>query len=81
MIDRVEKTTQNKLCRHTINSWWPLKGHMYLKVQSCKLYKNRYIIAPTQLTNTEMFAFISVLVLMLLNRKILFINRKDNRNC
>ena len=52
-----------------------------LKVQSCKLYENKYVITPTQITNTEIFAFIAVLVFKLLSRKILFINRKDNRNC
>ena len=39
------------------------------------------MIAATQITNTENFAFIAVLVLKLLSCKILFINRKDNRNC
>ena len=39
------------------------------------------MIASTQKTNTEIFAFIAVLVLRLLSRKVLFINRKDNRNC
>ena len=39
------------------------------------------MIAPTQITNPEIFAFIAVLVVRLLSRKILFINRKDNRNC
>ena len=52
-----------------------------LKVQSCKLYNNKYKIASTQITNTEIFAFIAVLVFKLLSRKVLFINRKDNRNC
>ena len=37
--------------------------------------------ASTQITNTETFAFIAVLVFKLLSRKVLFINRKDNRNC
>ena len=41
----------------------------------------RYMIASTQITNTEMFAFIAVLVFKLLSRKPMFINRKDNRNC
>ena len=53
----------------------------YLKVQSCKLYNNKYMISSTQITNTEIFAFITVLVFKLLSRKDLFINRKDNRNC
>ena len=52
-----------------------------LKVQSCKLCNNKYMIASTQITNTEIFAFIAVLVFMLLSRKVLFINRKHNRNC
>ena len=37
--------------------------------------------ALTQITNTENFAFTAVLVFKLLSRKVLFINRKDNRNC
>ena len=31
-----------------------------LKVQSCKLYNNKYMIASTQITNAETFAFIAV---------------------
>ena len=38
------------------------------------------MIASTQITNTEILAFIIVLVFKLLRRKVLFINRKDNRN-
>ena len=38
------------------------------------------MIASTQITNAETFAFITVLVFKLLNGKVLFINRKDNRN-
>ena len=34
------------------------------------------MIASTQLTNTEFFRFIAVLVFKLLSRKVLFINRK-----
>ena len=52
-----------------------------LKVQSCKLYNNKYIIHSTQITNTEIFAFIAVLVFKLLGRQILFINEKNFRNC
>ena len=33
-----------------------------LKVESCKLYNNKNTIASTQITNTEVFAFIAVLV-------------------
>ena len=35
----------------------------------------------TQITNTEIFTFIAVLVFKLLSRNVLFINWKDNRNC
>ena len=58
-----------------------LKCLSVLKIQSCKLYNNKYMIAPTQRTNTEIFAFTSLLVFKLLSRKVLFINKKDNRNC
>ena len=37
------------------------------------------MIASTQTTNTEIFAFIAVVIFKLLSRKV--INRKDNRNC
>ena len=50
-----------------------------LKVQWCKLYDNKYMIASTQIANTEIFAYIAVLVFKLLSRKVLFINRKDNK--
>ena len=40
---------------------------------------NIYIIASTQIKNTEIFAFIAVLISTLLSRKVLFMNRKDSR--
>ena len=52
-----------------------------LKVCSCELYNSRYMITSTQVTNTEIFAFIAVLVFKLWSHKMLFINRKDSRNC
>ena len=52
-----------------------------LKLLSFKLYNNKYTIASTQITNTEIFTFIDVLVFKLLSCKVLFINRKNNRNC
>ena len=52
-----------------------------LKVQSYKLYNSKYVIASMQIRNTEIFAFIAVVVFMLLGRKVFFVNRKDNRNC
>ena len=39
------------------------------------------MIALTQITNIEIFAFIVGLVFKLLSRKVLLINKKDNRNC
>ena len=42
-----------------------------LKVQSHKLYSYKYMIASTQITNTELFAFIAGLVFKLLSRKVL----------
>ena len=53
----------------------------HLKVLSCNLYNNKYMITSTQITNTEIFAFIAVLVFKLMSRKVLYINRNDNRNC
>ena len=35
--------------------------------------------ASTQIRNTEIFAFVAFLVFKLLSRKVLLINRKDNR--
>ena len=39
------------------------------------------MIASTQVTNNEIFAFMAVQVFKLLRRKVLFIIRKDNRKC
>ena len=39
------------------------------------------MIASTQIKSKEIVAFIAVLVFKLMSRKVLFINRKDNRNC
>ena len=52
-----------------------------LKLQSHKLYTNKYMIVSTQITNTDIFPFIAVLVFDLFSLKVLFIHRKDNRNC
>ena len=53
---------------------------LYVKVQSCKLYNNKYMIASTKITNTDIFAFIALLVFKLLSHNVLFIS-KDNINC
>ena len=39
------------------------------------------MITSAQITNTEIFTFVAVLDFKLLMRKVLFINRKDDRNC
>ena len=39
------------------------------------------MIASTQITVIEIFAFMAILLFVLLSRKFLFINIKDNRNC
>ena len=52
-----------------------------LEAQPCKLCNKKYMIAPTKITNTEIFAFTAVLVFKLFSRIVLFINIKDNRNC
>ena len=38
------------------------------------------MVSSTQITNTEIFALIAVVVFKLFSRKVLFVNRKDNRN-
>ena len=38
------------------------------------------MIASTQMINTEIFAFIAVLVFKLMIRKVVFMSRKNNRN-
>ena len=55
-------------------------GKIYL-YKAQKTCNNKHTIALTQITNTETFTFIAVLVFKLLNRKVLFIKKKDNRNC
>ena len=57
-----------------------LSRNEHLKIQSCKLNNNKYMIASTQIANTESFAFTAVPVFKLLSRNFLFIN-KDSRNC
>ena len=39
------------------------------------------MIPLTQITDTEIFAFIAVLVFKLFSHKVLLINKRDNRNC
>ena len=57
-----------------------------LKVQLCKIHDNKYMIASTQtlkfpqINNIAISAFKAILVFKLLSRKVLFINRTENRN-
>ena len=53
---------------------------IYLKVQSCKSYNDKCMVVSAQISNTDVFAFIAILVFNSLSRKVLFINRKENRN-
>ena len=50
-----------------------------LKVQSFKLNSSKFMIVSTQITNTEIFAFIVVLVFKLLRLNVLFINIKRQK--
>ena len=54
---------------------------IYLKVQLCKIYNNKYKVVSTQILNTKIFAFIAIPVFNSLSRNVLLINRKDYRNC
>ena len=39
------------------------------------------MVASTEITDTETFAFTAVLPFKSLSRKVLFINRKENKSC
>ena len=41
----------------------------------------KYAVALKQLTNTEVYAFMSVLVFKLQSREVLLINKKESKNC
>ena len=51
-----------------------IKIHFHWRAQSL-------MIASTLITNAEVFAFIAALFFKLVNRKVLFRNIKDIRNC
>ena len=42
-------------------------SNFLLKAQSCKLYNSKHMITLTQITNTDIFAFIAILVFKLLS--------------
>ena len=80
LILPLEDLGKHKILYQLLTYYYPLLKPV-LKVQSYKLYNNQYMVASTQITNTEIFAIIAVLFFKLLGRKVLLINRKDNRNC
>ena len=55
---------------------FPLCLYNILKVHLCKLCNKKYMITSAQITNIEIFAFITVLVFELLSRICLLINKK-----
>ena len=54
---------------------------MVLNLEYITMTNKKCMIASSQITITEIFAFIAVVVFKLLSRTFLFINRKDNINC
>ena len=53
----------------------------FIKIQSCDLYNNKYMIASIQITHNEVFTSIAVEAFKLVGNRVLFIDKKDNRNC
>ena len=88
------KLISNKVHYRYLTGSQKFRAWTYLKLQSCELYNNKYMIDLTQITNTdifafiavlffsvfEVFAFIAVLFFQFLTRKV-FYKVKDNRNC
>ena len=64
---------QRSTCRCKISKF---SLFFILKVHSCKLYNNKFMILSTQITNTVIFAFIAVLVFKLFSRKVFFYKQK-----
>ena len=52
----------------------------FIKIQSCDLYNNKYMIASIQITHNEVFTSIAVEAFKLVGNRVLFIDKKDNRN-
>ena len=59
--------------------------YIYIYIYNYILYIIIYIIYANYIIENicllQIFAFVTVLVFKLLNREVLFINRKGNRNC
>ena len=58
------------------DSYFCVEPLQNLKVQSCKLFNTKFMIASAQTRNTEIFLFIVVLVFKLLGHEVLFVNSK-----
>ena len=52
----------------------------FIKIQSCDLYNNKYMIASIQITQNEVFTSRAVEAFKLVGNRVLFIDKKDNRN-
>ena len=88
LLDNQRSTLEqlvNKASRSSmsINRLRTLCAKIYktLKVESCKLSNNKYMIASTQIRNTEIFAPIADLLFKQLSHKVLFISTGDYGNC
>ena len=55
------------------------KSSFVLKMLKVQLYDHKYIIASTQITNTEIFAIIAVLGFKLLSRKNFALKQKGQK--
>ena len=78
LLSKSKKSQRISICCFKFNSFHRMsKIIVYLlKVQICKSYNNKYIIALKQIANTEILETIVVLVFKLLSRKLLFTDRK-----
>ena len=73
------------VCTYSVSIFTLVKISIFyfnpLKAQSCELHNNKYMITSTEIANTKIFTFIVAIVFKLMRHEVLFINRKDNRNC
>ena len=73
MSQGIQEWTKKNCGRQPLKIWSDM---VCLKVQSCKLHNNKYIIASTQIINPEIFAFLADQVFKLLSQKVLFYKKK-----
>ena len=79
-LDNLQKRALRFLCNSLEISYEELLSKPAISLMNLKGAVMQ-ITSSTQITDNEIFAFIPVLVFKLLSRKVLFINRNDNRNC